>query len=275
MKKISVITINYNDKVGLEKTIKSVLDQTATNFEFVIIDGKSTDGSTKIIENYKSKIDYWISEKDSGVYNAMNKGIKNAEGEFVIFMNSGDVFNNKNVLTDVTKYLTPNFDIYYGDNYKIKADGKRKKTYPSQLSFSFFYNSSINHQSTFIRKDLFEKHFYYNENYKIVSDWEFFIYTICKINVPYKYLPITICDYDFTGISSLAKYQHIAQYEKMTTIKKFFPLFENDYKQLAEVNSKRIQQILHIRNHKIAWKILKIFTSIIQLFLPKFKQDNQ
>lgn len=273
MNKIAVITINYNDKLGLEKTIESVRSQTFQNFEYIIIDGGSTDGSLAVIEKNKDKISYWKSEPDTGVYNAMNKGIKIATSDFVIFMNSGDTFFDKNVLSIVAEDLTEDFDIYYGDNYKVKENGsKRLKTYPEKLTFSFFYTSCINHQSTFIRKSLFEDHFYYNEKYKIVSDWEFFIYAICYKNVPYKYLAKTIANYDFTGISSLDKYKHLVKAERAEVIEKYFPSFAKDFVQIAELNSKRVQQVLHIQQYSIAWKILKIFISIILIFIPKNKK---
>jgi glycosyltransferase involved in cell wall biosynthesis len=271
-KKISIITVNYNDKAGLEKTLKSITSQTWTDFEFLVIDGGSTDGSKELIESYADKIDYWTSEPDKGVYNAMNKGIMAAKGEFVIFMNGGDVFRNESVLENVEKKLVKEYDIYYGDNYKVSPGSKRKKIYPAKLSFSFFYTSSLNHQSTFIRRQLFLDNYLYKEDYKIAADWDFFIYTICKKNVPYKYLNMTISEYDFTGISSTEKYKSATEIERFTTFKEYFPLFIEDYKQVAELNSKRVKQIFHIKNHKIAWKILKAVISILLLFVPKEKK---
>ena len=268
--KISVITVNYNNKAGLAKTLESVINQTLNSFEFLVIDGGSTDGSKELIEQNSDKISCWISEKDSGVYNAMNKGIKKATSDFVIFMNSGDTFFDENVLSNVEQDLTNDFDIYYGDNYKVKENGsKRLKTYPENLSFSFFYTSCINHQSTFIRKSLFFYLFYYNEKYKIVADWEFFIYTICSKNVPYKYLAKTIANYDFTGISSLDKYKFLAKEEKQEVIEKYFPLFAKDYVQISELNSKRVQQVLYIQQFPLAWKVLKSFISLVLLFISK------
>ena len=101
MTKISIITINYNDKIGLSKTINSVLNQSWQKFEFIVIDGGSNDGGLEVIEQHKDKIDYWVSEPDKGVYNAMNKGIKVAKGEYLIFMNSGDTFYDDNVLEKI------------------------------------------------------------------------------------------------------------------------------------------------------------------------------
>ncbi len=268
-KKISVITINYNDKVGLEKTINSVVSQTSDNFEYIIIDGGSNDGSKEVIEKYKDKIDYWISEPDKGPYNAMNKGIKAANGEFVIFMNGGDFFYDETVLETVDGLLGEEYDIYYGDNYKIKPNSKRKKTYPEELSFSFFYTSCINHQSTFIRRKLFFDHFFYNEEFKIVADWEFFVYTICNENVPYKYLGVTIANYDFTGISSVSKYRDIAHKEKLEVFNKYFPLFLEDYKKVAEIKSKRIQQVLYIKKFRHPWKAFKGIINFLAIFSVK------
>ncbi len=269
-KKVSIITVNYNDKPGLEKTIASVLSQTSSDYEFVVMDGGSTDGSVELINQYKDRIDIAVSEKDSGVFNAMNKAIKAATGEFLIFMNGGDIFYNQTVLEDVIPMLTSEADIYYGDNYKeTPGRSKRLKTYPEKLSFSFFYTSSINHQSTFIRRSLFDQYFYYNENYRIAADWEFFIYTICKENVPYKYLKKTIAIYDFTGISSNPKSSELFIKEKSQTIAKYFPAFADDYKEVSELNSKRFLQFRHIKDHKFAFKILKGFISLILLFLPK------
>lgn len=267
--KISIITINYNNKKGLDKTIQSVMSQTQTDYEFIIIDGASTDGSSELIESYAEKLDYWISEPDSGVYNAMNKGIKIANGEFVIFMNSGDTFYSNSVLEKVNPLLGDEFDIYYGDNYKIKPNSKRKKTYPEKLSFSFFYSSCINHQSTFIRKQLFFDYFLYDENFKIVSDWEFFIYIICIENRPYKYLQMTICNYDFTGISSLKEYKVISDSEKSIVFNRYFSLFIEDYKLVKEIKSKRMQQIFYIKKFKISWKLFKGIVNFLALFTAK------
>ena len=269
MTKISIITINYNDKIGLSKTINSVLNQTFDDFEFIVIDGGSNDGGIDVIKQYKDKIDYWVSEPDKGVYNAMNKGIKVAKGEFLIFMNSGDCFTSNTILKEVSPDLTLDFDIYYGNTNKVSPHSKRLKTYPEKLTFSFFYSNSINHQSSFIRRSLFDTYFYYNETYKIASDWEFFVYTICYANVSTKYLKKTIADYDFTGISSNPKFADLFIKEKLESLHKYFPTFVDDYKQVNELNSKRFLQYQHIKKYKLAWKFLKLTINFILIFLPK------
>ena len=268
--KFSIITVNYNNAAGLENTIKSVLSQTHADFDFVVIDGGSSDSSKGIIEQYRARISYWVSEKDMGVYNAMNKGIRAAKGDFVIFMNSGDVFYNANVLQNANPLINADYAIYYGNNIKKSPSSERLKTYPAKLSFSFFYSSSLNHQSTFIKRSLFDELFYYNEQYKIASDWEFFAYAICLHNVPYKHLDQTISIYDFTGISTTQS--DLLAKEKHDSIRKHFPAFEDDYVDISLLTSKRVQQVFHIQKFPLAWRFLKNFISLLLLFVPKLKR---
>lgn len=272
MAKLSIITINYNDRVGLKKTIESVINQTWQNFEFIVIDGGSSDGGIDVIEQYKDNIDYWVSEPDKGVYNAMNKGIKIAKGDFLIFMNSGDTFFNEKVLEQMEKELIDDYDIYYGDYYRVNNNSTKKRTFPEKLSFSFFYSGTLSHQSSFIRRKLFFDFFLYNEEYKIASDWEFFIYAICYKNVPYKYLNLTISNFDFTGVSSVARYKYLSIEERRQTVNKYFPLFSEDYKLVSVLNSKRFLQILHIQKFPFAWKIVKAVMNIILIFIPKLSK---
>jgi glycosyltransferase involved in cell wall biosynthesis len=271
-KLISIITINYNDKKGLQKTIKSVVSQTYQDFEYIVIDGGSTDGGKEILEQNCEKIDYWVSEPDKGIYNAMNKAIKVAKGDFLIFMNSGDTFFNEKVLEHMEKELIDDYDIYYGDYYRVNKNSTKKRTFPEKLSFSFFYSGTLSHQSSFIRRKLFFDFFLYNEDYKIASDWEFFIYAICYKNVPYKYLNLTISNFDFTGVSSISKYKNLSIEERRQTVNKYFPLFAEDYELVSVLKSKRFLQILHIQKFPFAWKIVKAVINIILIFIPKLNK---
>lgn len=271
MIKLSIVTINYNDKVGLKKTIESVINQTYKGFEFIVIDGNSSDGSKEVLNNYKGKINYSISEPDNGVYHAMNKGIKKATGDFILFLNSGDFFYNNNVLKNAENLISNSYDIYYGNVIVKKPNSEKQKTYPNELTFSYFYTNALCHQSCFIKRQLFYDHFFYNENYKIYSDGEFFMYTICLKNIPYKHLDLIVSVYDFTGISSTKEYEEIHYNERMESINKFFPTFNKDYEVLSELNSKRTIQFLHIKKFPLAWKTLKFLMNILLLFIPKQK----
>ena len=267
-KKISIITINYNDKIGLKKTIQSVIGQTWKDIEFVIIDGGSSDGSTDIIKKYSNQIDYFISEKDNGVYNAMNKGIKVATGKYVLFLNGGDTFYDEKVLNNVEQKLNNDFGIIYGNSAFVKNEKLIKNSFPpSKLNFVFFFNSGLNHQATFIKKSLFDEVFYYNESYKICADWEFFMYAICVKRTSYLYLNKFICNFDLSGVS--ANNWDLYNLERDQSLRKFFPYLIDDFEGLKNLGDKRVKNMLYIKKFNIPWKLLKGFSKILILFLPK------
>lgn len=274
MVKLTIITINYNNNLGLIKTIESIINQTWTDFEFIIIDGGSTDESLSTIKKYERHITYWVSEKDKGVYDAMNKGIQLAKGTFVNFMNSGDYYYTNTVLEEIHHKFKNDVGILYGDSFYFNEAGyDRIEKTPSKLTFSHFVNSGINHQASFIKRDLFFKYFMYNLEYKISSDWEFFIYVLCKKNEPYEYLQKTICYYDFSGISAIAENLHIYHQERETIMKKHFSSFYEDFVYYNTVIDRRIRKVYRIKNNKILWSILKFFISVFIFFLPKNKQN--
>ena len=135
---ITIITINLNNKNGLKRTIESVINQTYRDkMQYIIIDGDSNDGSKEIINQYKDNIDYWVSEKDNGLYNAMNKGIQAATNDYCLFLNSGDYLSENNVIQTI--YDSLDADIVYGDEYKLKTNGTRYLAkYPNKIDESFF-----------------------------------------------------------------------------------------------------------------------------------------
>lgn len=270
--KISIITVNYNDKAGLEKTIKSVVSQSNVQFEYLVIDGNSNDGSKEIIEQYKDKIDYWVSEKDSGIYNAMNKGIRAATGDYVLFLNSGDWLYEEATIANVDRLIDGKKDIYYG-NAVFKFDKKDKIVkYDEKISFQFFTHNNFCHQATFIKRQLFQDIFMYNEDLKIVSDWEFFIYAVCIRNASHQYMDVIVANYDLQGISSRPEFEALKLKERQQVFDTHFPMFMDDYKHLGELNSKRILSVLYIKQHSFAWKIFKGIISLFLLFLPKQKK---
>lgn len=179
--KISVITVVYNGATLIERTIQSVLLQTYSNIEYLIIDGASTDGTLGKIQPYKSNINYFVSEPDSGIYDAMNKGLKAATGEYVWYMNAGDTIYNKDTLSSVFKNAT-DADIYYGDTEEVDIDGKkvrmRRMRYPENLSFkSFKMGMVVSHQSIIIKKEITSL---YNLKYLISSDIDWVINALKK-----------------------------------------------------------------------------------------------
>jgi Glycosyltransferases involved in cell wall biogenesis len=203
--KLSIITINLNNKEGLRKTIESVVSQTFQDYEYIVIDGASTDGSVDVIKEYKDKITYWISEPDKGIYNAMNKGILQAKGEYCLFLNSGDWLVNDNTL--LTRIFNQNFveDIVYGNLIRVSKDKEvKREKYPDLLTMQFFYSYSLPHQASFIRRVLFNDALY-DESYKIVSDWFFFVEKIIFKNCSYRHFDVFFANFDINGESSSNK----------------------------------------------------------------------
>ena len=195
----SIITINYNNKEGLEKTIQSILGQTSQDFEFIIIDGGSSDGSVDIIKQYANHIDFWVSEPDGGRYPAMNKGIKQAKGDYLNFMNSGDTFHSSTVLEDIAKKNYTE-DIITGGFYD-QEKGIKHIIKPQEVTLLTMLKNTFNHQATFIKRQLFNERLY-DENYIIQSDAKFNYQSIIYDNCSVRIIDYIIANYDFNGISS-------------------------------------------------------------------------
>ncbi len=200
--KLSIITINFNDAHGLEKTIQSVINQTFIDYEFIIIDGGSTDGSIETIKKHNYRIAYWCSEKDNGIYDAQNKGISKATGEYCLFLNSGDYLYDNNVLLNVFD-TSPVDDIVYGDIiYHENGSTDRRRIFPDHLSKHFLLTDVIGHQVQFIKRKVFEQYGIYDTQYKIVADYEIFIRAVIKHKISIKHISIFISVFDLSGLSS-------------------------------------------------------------------------
>jgi glycosyltransferase involved in cell wall biosynthesis len=173
---LSVITIVYNNVNDIERTMLSVLGQTYPNIEYILIDGLSNDGTIEVIKRYEKRIAKLISEKDDGIYDAMNKGLELATGDYVIFMNSGDEFYDAETVAAVFA-TAPDVDIYYGETEMIDSDGQslgqRRHKAPEQLTWrSFKFGMSVSHQAIYIKRDLLEP---YDEQYELSADIDWII----------------------------------------------------------------------------------------------------
>ncbi|BAO74406.1 glycosyltransferase family 2 protein [Winogradskyella sp. PG-2] len=274
---ISIITINYNNKAGLSNTLNSVISQSFVNFEYIVIDGNSTDGSKEIVEAHKEKLSYWISERDLGIYNAMNKGIRASKGKYLLFLNSGDTLNDSNKLQVVSEYLKTNKDIYYGNLELIHKTYNEVKVYPDQLSFNYFYNKGhIPHPSSFIKRTLFHKVYLYKEKFKIVSDWDFFVCAICKHNATYCHINKVISKYKTDGISADPKYVNVVQNEREQSIIDNFPLFIDESKRLVNYDKKfrlnRFKMLNVLEENSLAQKMNSVWLTLLtKLFRKPYK----
>jgi len=254
--KLSIITINRNNKEGLKITIESVIIQNYKNYEYIIIDGGSTDGSIDIIkENAKKSNINWISEKDNGIFHAMNKGIEKSKGEYLLFLNSGDYLVHCEILTHVFNIVF-NEDYVFGNINLIKNNTIIYKDVSMPFDvpdLSDLIKDALPHQASFIKKELFEEIGKYNEEFKISSDWEFTIRALIINNCSVKHLPLTISNYDITGISSNT---NLMNHEKDKILKKHFhervindSIFCCKYK-------KDLILLQKLKSYKILYKIL-------------------
>ena len=201
--KVSIITINFNNSSGLKRTIKSVQEQTCQDIEHIVIDGASTDNSVEVIKDLEDKIAYWVSEPDKGIYNAMNKGIAKASGEYCLFLNSGDELFKPESLEKVIKQ-EPVADIVSCD---VIIDGDEVKGYkssPDEITPAFMSRSAVSHPSSLIKSSVM-KQYGYREDYKIISDWIFFYETLIRNNYTYQHISLPLSIFYTDGISSKHK----------------------------------------------------------------------
>ena len=227
--KLSIITVNYNDALGLERTIKSVINQTFHDYEFIIIDGGSNDDSVDIIKRYEEYIDYWVSEKDGGIYPAMNKGLVQAKGDYVNFMNSGDSFHDDNVLEQIFS-LDTNADIITGEHVGSPHPNIGKEG----ITMYSLYSGAVDHQASFIKREVAIRH-PYDEKYKIVSDWKFFIEALILDNCSFYYTNTIVVDVDMSGISNTNK--QLNNQERNSVLKELLPeRVLQDYQFLASIH---------------------------------------
>lgn len=263
--KLSIITINYNNCSGLRKTIESVVNQTWHDFEYIIIDGGSTDGSVEVIKEFASQIDYWVSEPDKGIYNALNKGLAKANGEYCNFMNSGDCFYSFNVLEQVFS-INPIADIICGNTHSDSL-----KIPPQDITFDFLFNGSICHQCAFIRTSIMKK-YGYDEKYKIVADRKFFVQALVFDNCSYQALDIDVVKYDITGLSAVNPVLSRLEYDQV--LEELIPeRIRNDYgrkykgKLYGDTWYDKLFVEIRKRNYRvIIYTLCVSFLSIVALF---------
>jgi glycosyltransferase involved in cell wall biosynthesis len=230
---LSIITINYNNSIGLERTIQSIIPQTFKDFEYLVIDGDSTDSSLEVIRKNIAAIHYSISEPDTGIYNAMNKGIKASKGDYLLFMNSGDILNGTTALEDFISHKDFGGDIIYGD-YQFENG---EKIFPDQLSPLFFVRTSLPHQSTFFKREVFDEMGMYEEHYTLVSDRSFYIKCFLSKRFIFKHIPYYLSIYDLSGISNNPEHAEKQALENEWMFQEYYGVFYQDYKKMLLLQS--------------------------------------
>jgi glycosyltransferase involved in cell wall biosynthesis len=270
--KLSIITINYNNAIGLKKTITSVLNQTWKDFEYIIIDGDSTDNSLGVIRSFQNQNLNYVSEPDSGIYNAMNKGIEMAKGDYLLFLNSGDYLYNKDVLLKVSDYFTSNKSFMSGHLNYIKESKDVIREHPEKISFSYLINNSLSHPSTFIKRELFETYGLYNEENKIVSDWEFFLKAIALNGESFVKMPFIITVFDNSGLSSNSDNMNLVKSERKKVLQHYLSTVYNSELDTFVFNqflnpTKRIRFLMIIEKNPFLRKLTTIFLSFVSKFI--------
>lgn len=241
---LSIITINYNNLAGLKRTHQSVKKQTCDDYEWIVIDGASTDGSAEYIQRHAADMAYHVSEPDTGIYNAMNKGVKAAKGNYLIFLNSGDEFYD----TDVIRRFASrggNEDVVYGKAMIVDADGKELWKWPlpaMPLRLSYFWSHSLKHQATFFSARCFER-FMYNEEHRINSDTELFM-TLLYHNYTFAAYDQYVTRFDGNGLSSKAEAREDMEREFDDTLRRLMPAgMIEDYKDVIMLRDVPLAQM--------------------------------
>jgi len=249
--KLSIITVNYNNKAGLQKTIDSVVAQTWRDFEWIIIDGGSTDGSKELIEQYQQHFAYWCSEPDKGVYNAMNKGIGRARGEYLNFMNSGDIFYSKDTLEEVFARNILNADMIYGDWVRIEKENIVLMKAPNKVSLEFFYTDNICHQAMFLKSSTMKKRSY-DETFQIYADWARWM-EMALDGLVFQYVPVTICCFDATeGLSNKITSNLDMEKERMRT------MISNPIREILNHNIEYKNELDKYRNNQLVQDVYSL-----------------
>lgn len=240
--KLSIITVTWNNAANLKRTLDSVATQTNKEFEQIVVDGNSKDNSVSIIQSFEGKIAHysWISEPDKGIYDAMNKGIRMAKGEYCLFLNAGDILYDDNALS-VLFASKPEKDIVSCNSIYEKSKFHKEQIVisPNTITPERIILSFLPHQATLIRTSLFSTIHEYDTSFKVVSDWLFFIDTLLNHNSTYQHIHMFLCCCDSEGISSNPANNELMDREFHEGLKKVLPELYNEY---AEMHRKKVSQ---------------------------------
>lgn len=275
--RFSIITINRNNAAGLEKTMRSVATQTFKDFEYVVVDGASNDGSVEVIKKLEHEFAClkWVSEPDSGIYNAMNKGLRMASGEYIQILNSADCLASD----DITEKMLSAWEelgepsIFYGNMVKCFPDGHRfvdKGFAGQEITMMGMYKGTLNHDSAYISRDLFDRYGYYDESLKIVSDWKWYLQAIVLGGEKPKYVDMNVTLFDMTGISETNK--ELDRIERKQVLEQLFPeAILKDY----ELYAFPMEQIKRLQRHPWSYKMMWFLERcLFKLEKKKLKKTN-
>jgi len=212
--KFSIITVCRNEAENIRQTCESICSQTYSDFEWIIIDGESTDGTLDILAEYSSKISCFVSEPDGGIYDAMNKGVQRATGEYLLFLNGGDYLADECALARVA--AAPDRDVLYGDLLYLRDDGTSYiQAFPDMLSSGFLARRTLPHQASFIRRGLFLRYGMYDTSIRISADYDLFVRFLHVHKASYFHIPCVLAVFRSGGISCLKPHLNAMEYHEI------------------------------------------------------------
>lgn len=242
--KISVITVCYNSEATIERTIKSVISQSYENIEYIIVDGKSTDNTHVVLDKYKDHIAVKLSEEDSGIYDAMNKGISLSSGTYILFLNADDYFFSPKTIENMMSVISSDIvsDIFYGNVLMYDNNNSFAKIWsPGLVSGKLLYSSTLPHPATIYKRNVFEVLGKYDDTYKIAADYEFYVRAFCY-GAKFRYLDQLVSVFSYGGVSTSGNYKKLTHDERKKTLAKYF-----NYTQLLLLRIRvRIKKLFNI-----------------------------
>ena len=262
MKKLSIITVNRNNAKGLRATYRSIKAQTFADYEWLVVDGASTDGSKDFLLEHQAETAWWCSEPDGGIYNAMNKGILHATGKYLLFLNSGDTLFEPTTLEKVFG-TTPDADVVYGDWREIQPMRLPKTCHsPSHVSYHYFATRPLCHQTAFIRTSLL-KQSPYDEAYRICADWAKWV-ELSRKGCSFRHVPITVSNYMRNGISYRAKTQLQEEHRRI-----LYTFYDKDEADVIEALLRKTDRRLRVIR-RLAWLASFLLLALLILLFRMF-----
>lgn len=258
----TIIVVTRNNAQGLERTLQSIRSLQHSQKETIVIDGASTDNTKDIVSNYKDLITTFVSEKDSGIYNAMNKGIKYVTGDYVVFMNAGDIFANENVLSTVTAY---DGDIILGS----ETYGGTQRIVKKEMTLYDLLSVGINHQAVYYRKEVLQK-YGFDESYALTADLKSVIEPLTKDHIKLAFVTDILAICEGGGASKVRWRETLTENNRMID-ELIDPFYKDDYLRFARINNGMLQHFIVLSHFRSLFPLLKLLSKLARFINKKFK----
>lgn len=258
----SIIVVTYNNADGLRRTLESIRQLDYPDKEVVVVDGGSSDGSLQIIAHYQDIISMSVSEPDNGIYNAMNKGIKLVNGDYVVFMNAGDVFANERVLALVSRY---DGDILLGEDI---YGGKRRRI-NDHLTLYDLLSTGIRHQAVYYRREVLQK-YGFDESYKLIADLKSVVEPFVKDQIVITSVnePLAVCE---SGGLSKQRWRDTLIEDRRLISEVVDPLYRDDYQKFARINNSMVYDFILLSYFPKVFPLIRLMAKIVRFLNDKFK----